>query len=127
MGIFKKLSWFFKKERKRYILGITFLALTSLANLIPPRILGLMSDQLDQGQITWKNYFIDIVLIILTAIFLYVLRFFWRKQIWGGAAELERQLRSRLFNLQYVYRCGRKASYNQTQKIPRLSFTKIIG
>lgn len=98
MGIFKKLSWFFKKERKRYILGITFLALTSLANLIPPRILGLMSDQLDQGQITWKNYFIDIVLIILTAIFLYVLRFFWRKQIWGGAAELERQLRSRLFN-----------------------------
>lgn len=98
MGIFKKLSWFFKKERKRYILGITFLALTSLANLIPPRILGLMSDQLDQGQITWKNYFIDIVLIFLTAIFLYVLRFFWRKQIWGGAAELERQLRSRLFN-----------------------------
>lgn len=98
MGIFKKLSWFFKKERKRYVLGITFLALTSLANLIPPRILGLMSDQLDQGQITWKNYFIDIVLIILTAIFLYVLRFFWRKQIWGGAAELERQLRSRLFN-----------------------------
>lgn len=53
MNIFKKLGWFFKQERKRYIIGITFLALTSLANLIPPRVLGLMADQLDQGHISW--------------------------------------------------------------------------
>ena len=48
MGIFSKLGWFFKAEKKRYIIGITFLALTSLANLVPPRVLGLMADQLDQ-------------------------------------------------------------------------------
>ena len=36
--------------------------------------------------------------IVAAAIVLYVLRYFWRKQIWGGAAELERKMRTRLFN-----------------------------
>lgn len=98
MGIFSKLGWFFKQEKKRYIIGITFLALTSLANLIPPRVLGLMADQLDKGHISWSEYGALILAVLAAAITLYVLRYFWRKQIWGGAAELERQMRSKLFD-----------------------------
>lgn len=97
MGIFKKLKWFFKKEKKRYILGITFLALTSFANLVPPRVLGLMADKLDKGHISWMEYGMLILAVLAAAIVLYILRYFWRKQIWGGAAELERQMRSKLF------------------------------
>ncbi|WP_278340558.1 ABC transporter ATP-binding protein [Lactobacillus acetotolerans] len=97
MNIFSKLGWFFKKEKKRYILGITLLALTSFANLVPPRVLGLMADQLDTGHISWGQYGLLILAVIASAIVLYILRYFWRKQIWGGAAELERQLRSKLF------------------------------
>ncbi len=97
MDIFKKLGWFFKTEKKRYVTGILFLALTSFANLVPPRVLGLMADQLDQGHISWPQYGMFIAAILLAAGLLYLLRYFWRKQIWGGAAELERQLRSRLF------------------------------
>lgn len=97
MGVFKKLGWFFKKEKKRYILGIIFLALTSFANLVPPRVLGLMADQLDKGHITWKQYGVLVLAVLAGAVVLYLLRYFWRKQIWGGAAELERQMRSRLF------------------------------
>lgn len=97
MGIFKKLGWFFKKEKKRYIIGIIFLALTSFANLVPPRVLGLMADQLDKGHISWAQYGALILAILAAAVVLYILRYFWRKQIWGGAAELERQMRSRLF------------------------------
>lgn len=98
MGIFKKLGWFFKKEKKRYIIGITFLALTSFANLVPPRVLGLMADQLDKGKISWGQYGMLILAVIATAIVLYILRYFWRKQIWGGAAQLERQIRSKLYS-----------------------------
>lgn len=98
MGIFKKLGWFFKEEKKRYIIGILFLALTSLANLVPPRVLGLMADELDKGHITWGQYGALILAIIAAAVALYILRYFWRKQIWGGAAELERKMRTRLFN-----------------------------
>ncbi|MEY8572582.1 ABC transporter transmembrane domain-containing protein [Lactobacillus intestinalis] len=98
MDIFKKLGWFFKEEKKRYIIGVLFLALTSLANLVPPRVLGLMADELDKGHITWGQYGALILAIVAAAIVLYVLRYFWRKQIWGGAAELERKMRTRLFN-----------------------------
>ena len=98
MDIFKKLGWFFKEELKRYIIGVLFLALTSLANLVPPRVLGLMADELDKGHITWGQYGALILAIVAAAIVLYVLRYFWRKQIWGGAAELERKMRTRLFN-----------------------------
>ena len=97
MGIFFKLGWFFKSEKKRYLIGITFLALTSVVNLVPPRILGLMADQLDKGHISWQEYGLLIMAIVLAALLLYGFRYFWRSQIWGGAAELELQLRSKLF------------------------------
>ncbi|GAA0868083.1 hypothetical protein GCM10008918_06130 [Lactobacillus kefiranofaciens subsp. kefiranofaciens] len=83
MKIFRKLGWFFKQEKKRYIVGITFLALTSLANLVPPRVLGLMADQLDKGHISWGEYGMLILAVLAAAFTLYVLRYFWRKQIWG--------------------------------------------
>ncbi len=97
MNIFSKLSWFFKKEKKRYVIGITLLALTSLANLIPPRVLGIMADKLDHGKITWEEYGLLIIAVIGTACAIYILRYFWRKQLWGGAAELERQMRLKLY------------------------------
>lgn len=97
MGIFFKLGWFFKKEKKRYLIGVTFLALTSVINLVPPRILGLMADQLDKGHISWQEYGLLILTIIFAALLLYGFRYLWRRQIWGGAAELELKLRSKLF------------------------------
>lgn len=97
MGIFFKLGWFFKKEKKRYLIGVAFLALTSVINLVPPRILGLMADQLDKGHISWQEYATLIIAIVLAALVLYAFRYFWRRQIWGGAAELELQMRSKLF------------------------------
>lgn len=97
MSIFGKLNWFFKSEKKRYIIGIIFLALTSVANLIPPLILGKMADQLDKGHISVAYYLWLILAIVAAAFSLYFLRYFWRKQIWGGAAVLERKLRSQLF------------------------------
>lgn len=98
MGIFFKLGWFFKKEKKRYLIGVTFLALTSIINLVPPRILGLMADQLERGHISWQEYGMLILAIIFSALLLYGFRYFWRRQIWGGAAELEFQMRSKLFS-----------------------------
>lgn len=98
MSIFKKLGWFFKQEKKRYLIGITFLALTSLANLVPPRVLGLMADRLDAGRIDWRQYLLLVGAVLIAALCLYGLRFVWRKEIWGGSAVLEREIRTRLFD-----------------------------
>lgn len=97
MGIFKKLGWYFKSEKKRYLLGVGFLMLTSVINLIPPRIIGLMADQVDKGTMPWSKFFMLIGAIVLAAVLLYFFRYMWRNRIWGGAAKLEREMRSKLF------------------------------
>lgn len=98
MGTFKKLGWFFKANRKRYIIGVSFLILTAFLNIIPPRLLGIMADRLDQGKITWPTFFLVTLGIAGSALLLYFCRYFWRKEIWGGAALLEKEMRQKLFD-----------------------------
>lgn len=97
MGTFSKLSWFFKEHRKRYLLGIIALVITAAANLVPPRVLGIMADQLDTGKIGWGQFFTYLIAIIIAAAFLYFFRYYWRKEIYGGAAILEKELRGKLY------------------------------
>lgn len=97
MDIFIKLSWFFKKYKKRYFLGILFLILTSFANLIPPLALGRMAELLNQGKISWLDFFINVLGIIVAALFLYMFRLGWRSQLWGGAQILARDLTTKLY------------------------------
>ena len=81
MDTFSKLGWFFKAHRKRYALGITALVLTSAANLVSPRILGMMADQLDTGKISWQQFFSYVLAILLAALALYVCRYFWQADL----------------------------------------------
>ncbi len=97
MDVFIKLSWFFKKYKKRYFLGILFLILTSFANLIPPLALGRMAELLNQGKISWLDFFINVLGIIVAALFLYMFRLGWRSQLWGGAQILARDLTTKLY------------------------------
>lgn len=97
MGTFTKLKWFFVQEKRRYISGIFFLIMTSVANLVPPRVLGLMADQLDTGKISWQQFLTYVLGILIAAFALYFFRYMWRKELRGGAAVLEKQLRGQLF------------------------------
>lgn len=97
MGIFKKLGWYFKQEKKRYIIGVLALVATALVNLIPPRVIGILADLFDQGHLTGSAAWWWIGTLLTAGILQYLFRFAWRNMIWGGAAKLEKQLRSRLF------------------------------
>lgn len=97
MGIFKKLGWYFKQERRRYIVGVLALLLVALVNLVPPKIIGTMVDAMDQGQVTAQRLIMWLGILLAAGIGQYLFRFAWRTQIWGGAALLERTLRTRLF------------------------------
>ena len=39
MSIIQKLWWFFKLEKRRYLVGIVALVLVSVLNLIPPMVM----------------------------------------------------------------------------------------
>ena len=97
MGIFKKLSWFFKKQKRRYLIGIIFLLLTALTNLIIPRTIGQFADWVNQKQLTQMHVLVALTILLAAGLGQYLFRYGWRNQIWGGAADLERKLRSQLF------------------------------
>lgn len=97
MGIFKKLSWFFKKQKRRYLIGIIFLLLTALTNLIIPRTIGQFADWVNQKQLTQVHVLAALTILLAAGLGQYLFRYGWRNQIWGGAADLEKKLRSQLF------------------------------
>lgn len=97
MGIFKKLSWFFKKQKRRYLIGIIFLLLTALTNLIIPRTIGQFADWVNQKQLTQRHVLVALTILLAAGLGQYLFRYGWRNQIWGGAADLEKKLRSQLF------------------------------
>lgn len=97
MNIIRKIGWFLKLEKKRYIVGILALSLVSVFNLIPPRVIGNVVDNIAIGQLTNKYLFINLVYLVLAALIMYGLRYVWRVYIFGAAYNLGRLLRFRLF------------------------------
>lgn len=97
MKLLHKLSWFFRLEKKHYLIGILSLILVSFFNLIPPRIMGVVIDRIDKKRLTMGQLALDILLLVVAALAMYVLRFIWRRYIFGTANKLARILRYRLF------------------------------
>ena len=97
MKLLHKLSWFFRLEKKHYLIGILSLILVSFFNLIPPRIMGVVIDRIDKKRLTMGQLALDISLLVVAALAMYVLRFIWRRYIFGTANKLARILRYRLF------------------------------
>lgn len=97
LSIFKKLSWFFKEEKRHYIIGIFSLAVVALVQVIPPKIIGVIIDEMNQNHLHAQKLAIWIGCLVVAAILQYLFRFIWRTNIWGSAAKLERSLRSQLF------------------------------
>lgn len=97
MRVFKNLGWFFKLEKKSYILGLLMLILVALMELIPPQVIGRVIDRITMETLTSNTLVLFGVLLLFTAILTYIFRFFWRIMIFGASNRLSRTLRERLF------------------------------
>lgn len=97
MNIIRKIGWFLKLEKKRYIVGILALSLVSVFNLIPPRVIGNVVDNISSGELTNKYLLINVIYLVSAALIMYGLRYVWRLYIFGTAYNLGRLLRFRLF------------------------------
>lgn len=97
MNLIRKLGWFLKLEKRRYIIGILALSLVSVFNLIPPKVIGDIVDKIEAGNLTNSQLFINIIYLVLAAFIMYGLRYVWRVYIFGAAYNLGRILRFRLF------------------------------
>nr|VFJ58079.1 MAG: ATP-binding cassette, subfamily B/ATP-binding cassette, subfamily B, multidrug efflux pump [Candidatus Kentron sp. FM]VFJ76121.1 MAG: ATP-binding cassette, subfamily B/ATP-binding cassette, subfamily B, multidrug efflux pump [Candidatus Kentron sp. FM]VFK08205.1 MAG: ATP-binding cassette, subfamily B/ATP-binding cassette, subfamily B, multidrug efflux pump [Candidatus Kentron sp. FM] len=97
MGIFLKLSWFFRQQWRRYSIAITALTGVGLLALIPPWIVGRIVDALSDGSLTKNFLLIHVGWILMAAIAIYLLRVAWRVALFGASYNLAHQLRTRIF------------------------------
>lgn len=97
MTIIRKLWWFFKLEKRRYLIGILALTLVAVLNLIPPMVMGYVIDAITSGQLTHQDLLVNLIYLVFAAIGLYYLRYVWRMYILGTSYRLGQIMRSRLF------------------------------
>lgn len=97
MSIIQKLWWFFKLEKRRYIVGIVALVLVSVLNLIPPMVMGRVIDAITSGRLTQDELLLHLFYLLLAAFGMYYLRYVWRMYILGTSYRLGQIMRSRLF------------------------------
>ena len=97
MSIIQKLWWFFKLEKRRYLVGIVALILVSVLNLIPPMVMGRVIDAITSGRLTQDELLLYLFYLLLAAFGMYYLRYVWRMYILGTSYRLGQIMRSRLF------------------------------
>lgn len=98
MSVFKDLFWFFKQEKRSYIWGISLLVIVALLELLPPKVIGYVIDELIKNSLNGKNLFFWVALIFINGLLLYTFRFWWRRMIFGSSLKLAKQLRDDLYN-----------------------------
>ena len=97
MSIIQKLWWFFKLEKRRYLVGIVALSLVAVLNLIPPMVMGHVIDAITLGNLTQSDLLLNLIYLLLAAFGMYYLRYVWRMYILGTSYRLGQIMRSRLF------------------------------
>ncbi|MEK3981681.1 ABC transporter transmembrane domain-containing protein [Psychrobacillus sp. FSL K6-2836] len=97
MKVFLDLGWFFKQRKKQYLIGILMLLFVAFLQLLPPKIIGYIVDEISQNSLTTEFLVKWLGVLALASIGMYILRYYWRIMIFGSAIFLARQLRENLF------------------------------
>lgn len=97
MKVFIDLMWFFKQEKKAYLSGTLLLLVVAFLELVPPKVIGIIVDDIVDDTLTGKKLLLWTGVLIVAGLFMYILRYYWRVMIFGSAVKLSRLLRDKLF------------------------------
>ncbi|MFX3622982.1 MAG: ABC transporter transmembrane domain-containing protein [Ectobacillus sp.] len=97
MKVFLQLAWFFKQERRSYITGVILLLLVAALELVPPKVIGIIVDEISNNSITAGSLWRWLAILAASGLLMYGLRYLWRIMIFGSSLRLARQLRARLY------------------------------
>jgi ATP-binding cassette subfamily B protein len=99
-GSMKKIRELFKYTydyRKRYLFGIVFLIIVDICQLIPPKLIGYITDSISKGTASKAVLSKYILYIILVAILMAIGRYVWRIFIVGSSRFVEYDIRNKFF------------------------------
>ncbi|OKP88964.1 ABC transporter ATP-binding protein [Paenibacillus sp. P32E] len=97
-SVLRNLGWFFRREKKRYAIGLILLIVAGVLELLPPRLLGNAIDDIVSGSITASSLMKYIGMIVLMLLIIYWITYIWMHKLFGGSNLVERLLRSRFMN-----------------------------
>ena len=97
MKIFRDLMWYFKLEKRSYLLGIVTLLCVAALELVPPYVVRNVVDGIADETLTGNDLLKWAGLMAMVAITIYFLRYFWRIMLFGASSRLARLLRNRLY------------------------------
>lgn len=97
-SVLRDLGWFFRREKRRYLIGLILLIGVGVLELLPPRLLGNAIDDIVRGTITTASLTKYIGLIVLLLLIIYWITYIWMHKLFGGSNLVERLLRSRFMN-----------------------------
>ncbi|WP_410510931.1 ABC transporter transmembrane domain-containing protein [Paenibacillus sp. BR2-3] len=97
-SVLKNLGWFFRREKRRYVVGLFLLIAAGVLELLPPRLLGNAIDEIVRGSITAASLTKYIAMILAMLLIIYWITYIWMHKLFGGSNLVERLLRSRFMN-----------------------------
>ncbi|MDQ6597086.1 ATP-binding cassette domain-containing protein [Bacillus salipaludis] len=97
MKVFLDLGWFFKQEKKSYITGTLLLLFVALLQLVPPKVIGIIADHIKEGTMTTGILVEWVGILVVVALMMYGLRYYWRMMIFGSSVKLSKILRNQLY------------------------------
>ncbi len=93
MRLFAQLSWYFRREWRRYLGAIALLVIIAVLQLIPPKVVGIVVDGVTQQHYTAEKVWMWIGALVLIAVMVYLLRYVWRVLLFGASYQLAVELR----------------------------------
>ena len=96
LAVLRKLGWFFRQERKRYLIALPLLFICGLIEVLPPMMVGESIDAINQGTMTWRSLAITLAALLTLTVVTYIISYIWLYNLFGGSFVVERLLRSRL-------------------------------
>lgn len=93
MRLFAQLSWYFRREWRRYLGAVALLIFIAILQLIPPKVVGYVVDGVTQQHYTTSQVLMWIGTLVVVAIVTYLLRYVWRVLLFGASYQLAVELR----------------------------------
>jgi len=93
LRLFAQLSWYFRREWRRYFGAIALLAIIAVLQLIPPKVVGIVVDGVTRQHYTAEKVWMWIGALVLIAVMVYLLRYVWRVLLFGASYQLAVELR----------------------------------
>ncbi len=97
-SIYKRLRWFFKENKKEYIIGIVFLLLSNINIILIPFLIGKTADLIVSRAYTMKSLLVLLGLQVVNTIVGYIFQYYWSYYIFKASDNVTFRLREKIMN-----------------------------